>query len=217
MFELPASTIVDKVIPKNTFEEYATPKQKRLFTNLVSKIRWKNKLSQQTVNLHGKEIQEIQIFEIELKEKTSISELLILINRVIPYPILFEIRHEEYVMYSIAQKHSHPTNENQAVVDWTFSTEWKPVNESDFDLQLAHNLDHVYSEMCFNISGKKSFKDRDISKLIEMELKMKQLNFSIDKIRASIISCKQFNKKVELNRQLRIVLQEKEKEEKRYT
>jgi len=217
MFELPASTIVDKVIPKNTFEEYATPKQKRLFTNLVSKIRWSNKLSQQTVNLHGKEVQEIQIFDIELKEKTSISELLILINRVIPYPILFEIRYEEYVMFSIAQKHIHPTNENQTVIDWTFSTEWMPINESVFDIQLTNNLDHVYSEMCFSISGKKPFKDRDITKLIELEHKMKQLNSNIYKIRASIISCKQFNKKVELNRLLRIALQEKEQVEKGFS
>lgn len=209
MFDLPASTIVDKTIPKNTFDEYATPKQKRLFTNSVAKIKWANKLSEQTVNLHGNEVQEIQIFEIELKERTNISELISLMNRVIPYPILFEIRHEEFLMYSIAQKHSHPTNENQAVVDWTFTTEWKTQKESNFVLQLAHNLDFVFSEICFQISGKQSFKDRDISKLIELEQKMKQLNFSIEKLTTLIKSCKQFNRKVELNRKLRILKTEK--------
>jgi hypothetical protein len=38
---------------------------------------------------------------------------------------------------------------------------------------------------------------------------MKQLNFSIDKLSASIKSCKQFNRKVELNRKLRILKNEK--------
>ncbi|HEY5591859.1 MAG TPA: DUF4391 domain-containing protein [Paludibacter sp.] len=209
MFDLPASTIVDKPIPKNTFDEYATPKQKKLFTNIVAKIKWANKLSLQTINLQGNEVQEIQIFEIELKEKSNISELLLLMNRVIPYPILFEIKHEEFLMYSISQKHSHPTNENQAVVDWTFTTEWKTQKESSFVLQLAHNLDFVFSEICFQISGKQSFKDRDVIKLIELEQKMKQLNLSVEKLTASIKNCKQFNRKVELNRQLRILMDEK--------
>lgn len=214
MFDLPASTIVDKTIPKNTFDEYASSKQKRLFTNVVAKIKWANKLSQQTINLHGNEIKEIQIFEIELKERSNISELILLMNRVIPYPILFEIKHEDFLMYSIAQKHSHPTNENQAVVDWSFTTEWKTQKESSFVLQLANNLDFVFSEICFQISGKQSFKDRDVLKLIELEQKMKQLNFSIDKLAASIKTCKQFNRKVELNRQLRILRTEKKDLEK---
>lgn len=209
MFDLPASTIVDKPIPKNSFDEYATPKQKKLFTNVVAKIRWSNKLSQQTINLQGNEIQEIQIFEIVLKERSNISELLMLMNRVIPYPILFEIKYEEFLMYSISQKHSHPTNENQAVVDWTFTTEWKTQKESSFVMQLVHNLDFVFSEICFQISGKQSFKDRDVAKLIELEKKMKQINFSIDKLTASIKSCKQFNRKVELNRKLQILKTEK--------
>jgi len=38
---------------------------------------------------------------------------------------------------------------------------------------------------------------------------MKQLNLSIEKLTTSIKSCKQFNRKVELNRQLRILKTEK--------
>ena len=213
MFDLPVSTIVDKLIPKNTFEEYASPKQKKLFTNAVAKIKWANKLSSQTINLQGKEVQEIQIFEIELKERTNISELLMMINRVIPYPILFEIKHEAFLMYSISQKHSHPTNEHQAVVDWTFTTEWKTQKDFNFELQLAHNLDFVFTDICFQLSGKQSFKNRDITKLIELEQKMKQLNLSIDKLTNAIRSCKQFNRKVELNKQLQILGSEKKQME----
>jgi len=217
MFDLPASTIVNKNIPKKTFDEYATPKQKRLFTNVVSKIKWAYKLSQQTINLNGIEVKEIQIFEIELKEKSNINELLLLINRVIPYPILFEIKHEEFLMYSISQKHSHPTNENQAVVDWTFSTDWKTPKEPIFTLQLAHNLDFVFSEICFQISGIQSFKNRDVTKLIAVEQKMKLLNINIDKLSISIKNCKQFNRKVALFRQLRILSNEMEEFKSEFT
>ena len=53
--------------------------------------------------------------------------------------------------------------------------------------------------------------------LIESEIKMKQFNFTIEKLRSSIKSCKQFNKKVELNNKLRTTLKEKEKEESLYS
>ena len=209
MLKLPTSTIVDKIVPKNSFDEYATTKQKKLLTSVVARIKWLHKLSNQTVNLQGKEVIEIQVFELELKEQTNINDLLLLINRVIPYPILFVIRFNEEVMYSISKKHTHPTNENQAVVDWTFSTSWKNVVEDEFEISLSNSLDSVFQDICFKISGKNQGKEKDIETLIAKEQQLKQLNYSIEKITASMNKCKQFNKKVELNRQLQLFLNQK--------
>lgn len=211
MLKLPTSTIVDKIVPKNSFDEYATTKQKKLLTSVVARIKWLHKLSKQTVNLQGKEVIEIQVFELELKEQTNINELLLLINRVIPYPILFVIRHNEEIMYSISKKHTHPTNENQAVVDWTFSTSWKNVLEDEFEISLSNSLDSVFQEICFKISGKNQGKEKDIETLIAKEQLLKQLNSEIEKITTSMNKCKQFNKKVELNERLQKTLNQKNK------
>ena len=211
MLKLPTSTIVDKIVPKNSFDEYATTKQKKLLTSVVARIKWLHKLSNQTVNLQGKEVIEIQVFELELKEQTNIKELLLLINRVIPYPILFVIRHNEEIMYSISKKHTHPTNENQAVVDWTFSTSWKNVLEDEFEISLSNSLDSVFQEICFKISGKNQGKEKDIETLIAKEQLLKQLNSEIEKITTSMNKCKQFNKKVELNERLQKTLNQKNK------
>lgn len=73
MPKLPTSTIVDKIVPKNSFDEYATTKQKKLLTSVVTRIKWLHKLSNQTVNLQGKEVIEIQVFELELKEQTNVN------------------------------------------------------------------------------------------------------------------------------------------------
>lgn len=210
MLKLPPSTIVDKIVPKNSFDEYATTKHKKLLTSVVARIKWLHKLSNQTVNLQAKDVIEIQVFELELKEQTNINDLLLLINRVIPYPILFVLRFNEEVMYSISKKHTHPTNENQAVVDWTFSTSWKNVVEDEFEISLSNSLDSVFQEICFKISGKNQGKEKNIDELIEKEQRLKQLNYSIEKITASMNKCKQFNKKVELNRQLQELIREKE-------
>jgi len=210
MLNLPATTIVDKVIPKNSFEEYATPKQKKLLVSLVARIKWMYKLSAQTINLQGKEVSEIEVFEIELKEKSICTELLLLINKVIPYQILFVLRCNEEIMYSVSKKHVHPTNINQAVVDWTFTTSWVNVAEDQFEISLTNSLDFVFQEICFKISGKNRDKENDIESLIQKEQRLKQLNYSIDKITAAMNKCKQFNKKVELNRQLQLLIREKD-------
>ena len=209
MLKLPTSTIVDKIVPKNSFDEYATTKQKKLLTSIVARIKWLHKLSNQTVNLQGKEVIEIQVFELELKEQTNINELLLLINRVIPYPILFVLRFNEEVMYSISKKHTHPTNENQAVVDWTFSTTWINVLEDEFEITLSNSLDTVFQDICFKISGKNPGKEKDIETLIAKEQHLKQLNSEIEKITFSMNKSKQFNKKVELNRHLQELLNKK--------
>ena len=206
MLKLPTSTIVDKIVPKNSFDEYATTKQKKLLTSVVARIKWLHKLSNQTVNLQGKEVIEIQVFELELKEQTNVNELLLLINRVIPYPILFILRHNEEVMYSISKKHTHPTNENQAVVDWTFSTSWKNGVEDEFEISLSNSLDSVFQDICFIISGKNQGKEKDIETLIAKEQQLKQLNSEIEKTQKAIDKCRQFNKRVELNQKLQLIL-----------
>ena len=209
MLKLPATTIVEKIVPKNSFDEYATSKQKKLLTSHIARIKWLHKISTQTVNLQGKDVVEIQVFELELKEKSNINNILLLINKVIPYQILFVLRFEEEIMYSISKKHIHPTNENQAVVDWTFSTVWTNISEDQFEIALSNSLDYVFQDMCFKISGKVIGKEKDIETLIAKEQQLKQLNYSIEKITASMTKCKQFNKKVELNRQLQEFLNEK--------
>ncbi len=209
MLKLPASTIVDKIIPKNSFEEYATAKQRKLLSSHVARIKWLNKISIQTVNLQGKEINEIQVFEMELKGKFNINELMLLINKVIPYQILFVLRFNEEVMYSISKKHTHPSNENQAVVDWTFSTSWKNVVEDEFEISLSNSLDSVFQDICFKISGKNQGKEKDIETLIAKEQQLKQLNSEIEKTQKAIEKCRQFNKRVELNQKLQMILKQK--------
>lgn len=203
MFQLPASTIVNKTIPKNAFEDYTNSRQKKVLTNTISKIRWLNKLSSQTINLDGKEVSEIQIIEITLKQKESIPEITNVIDRVIPYNIIFLIRFENEIKLSSSQKHIHPTSENQAVVDWSFTSEWHNNEAFPYKLNLQQNLDYVYADICFQISGKRSTSNLDIKGLIAEEQQKKQLTDQIQKLEAKIKVCKQFNKKVELNLELK--------------
>ncbi|WP_430971640.1 DUF4391 domain-containing protein [Sunxiuqinia rutila] len=202
MFQLPQTTIVNKIIPKNAFDNYTSSKQKRMFTDKVAKIKWENKLSATTINLEGNEVEEIQIFSISLKEKDQIADLLQIIDRSIPYPIIFLVTHGEEAMISLSKKHPHPTNENTAVIDWTFTSAWFDKAKNSYQLNLRQSLDFIFNDLCFQLSGKPQSDTSDISALIQNEQQIKLLQQKITKLEQEIKRCKQFNRKVELNLEL---------------
>jgi len=202
-FNLPKQTQVNKSIPKNAFDNYTNNKQKKLFVDIIERIRWTNKLSVETINLEGKEISEIQIFQVTLRKKENIEKLLEIIDKSIPYHIIFVLNFEDQVKISVAQKHLHPTNENNAVIDWTFKSEWLNKDLIKYQLNLKGTLDSVIKDFCIQLSGKKDDVDLSLNELVEKEAQIEKLEKEIIKLKGQIKRSKQFNRKVELNALLR--------------
>ncbi len=211
LFNLPVQTIKNKGIPKNAFYGYTNTKQKQLFVDVVDKIKWGYNLSTATINLEGDEVQEIQIFEINLKKKYKIETVLSVIEKAIPYHIIFIVSFEDEIMLYTSQKHNSPTNENNTIVDWVFKTNWFLKEDDKYSLNLKGNLDLVYKDFCFQISDRLSESTTDLKSLIEKEQKLKELNNKISKLESQIKSCKQFNKKLELNVKLNNLKKSKSK------
>ncbi|GGB83132.1 DUF4391 domain-containing protein [Dyadobacter sediminis] len=201
LLNLPSTTRVDKIIPKNAFDTFTTSQQKKKFVDLVERIRWSNKLSSETINLSGTDIREIQIFLLELRNDEGFEELLEIINRAVPYPIIFCVVLDDKVMFSACQKHPHPTNADVAIVDWVYKSEWLGTENHSFELHLRRNLDFVYFDFCRQLSGK-SEKITGLAELTIYEQKIKKLSSSISKLESEVAKCKQFNKRVELNIEL---------------
>jgi hypothetical protein len=202
-FNLPKQTQINKSIPKNAFDAYTNSKQKKLFTDIIERIRWTNKLSVETINLEGKEISEIQIFQLTLRKKENIEKLLETIDKSIPYHIIFVLAFEGQFKISIAQKHLHPTNENNSVIDWTFKSEWLNKDLINYQLNLTGTLDSVIKDFCIQLSGKKDDVDLSLNELVEKESQIEKLENEINKLKSQIKRTKQFNRKVELNAFLR--------------
>lgn len=203
IFNLPASTSVQKVIPKNAFDAYTRSKQKKLFTDLVSRITWTHKLSAETTNLRAIDINEIQIFRIELKVKNDIQPVLDVIDKAIPYHIIFVVEHEEKAYISTSFKHLHPINQNNAVIDWTFKTDWQKAAAMKNKLILKKSLDSTYQDFCIQISGKSVTAGKTMIDLVAHCKEVDALEKEIQKLEASLANCKQFNRKVELNLKLK--------------
>jgi hypothetical protein len=207
LFSLPHTSKVNRVIPKNAFDRYTTAKQKKLFTELISRITWTHKLSPDTINLEAKDIKEIQLFKIELKVKQEIQSLLDIMDKSIPYPIIFMIEHGAMIYLSTSAKHPHPINEDNAVIDWTFKTEWFQQDQNKFYFQLKKNIDAVYHDFCIQLSGNYMMANKPLQELIILKKKVDALEKEIARLKSGISGSKQFNNKVDMN----LTLKEAEK------
>ena len=211
-FKLPNQTKVNRVVPKNAFDKYTNTKQKKLFIDKVLRITWTHKLSADTINLEGEDIQELQLFRVELKELDTIAPVLEIIDKAIPYPIIFWVQYDNQVYLSTTAKHPHPLKENHSVIDWTFQTEWFDQNtEQSYQLNLKNNLDAVYKDFCVQLSGKPEWKSKSMAAIVQQEQEIDGLEKAIKQLKSQMKGCKQFSQKVELN----IKVREKEQELKR--
>jgi len=199
-FELPKTTFVNRFIPKNAFDEYTNSSQKKRFSDKIEKITWLNKLSKETINLDGSEVNEIQIFEIKLKVKENILQLLNIIDKAIPYHIIFVLKFGEETYLSTSKKHNHINNENTAVIDWNFYSEWHSISNKRVSLQLKESIDFIYTNFCSQISG---FQSKNIKEIIENDSVKTKLKRQIEDLEIKIKKEKQFNLKVELNEKLK--------------
>lgn len=195
MFNLPKSCYVNKFIPKKVFYEKVgvSSNVKEEFINLVDRITWLYKLSEDTLGLtKTDEIEEIQIFQIDVKEKRIPLSVIKTITKGVQYKILFVIKYQDDYCYSIK-------------VEDIYSSEWNDNVEFNFN---AINLRTVYENIVKKII-KEETSEKSFSKIIEDNDYKKDLENKINKLQQKIKAEKQFNRKVELNKELNILLIER--------
>lgn len=197
--QLPKSAFVNKYVAKSKFYEHAvvSKRLKQTFIDKISRITWKYKLAENTINISKtKNVTEIQIFEIELKQLQIPKKALKLIDKSISYQILYRFVYDGNEAWGITLKESSKKE------DWYFS-EW---NENlTFDLS-GLNLETVYHNLV-KAFLKEEAKTRDNFKSqVEIDREIKRLETEIERLDKKIKKEKQFNRKVEMNqRRLEII------------
>lgn len=205
MLKLPSSTLVNRKIPKRKFYEklQANHQLKELFTQQVESIVWKYKLSKDTIRLEPKgDIEEIQVFEIYLKQMSYSQDILRSIDRAIPYPILHVLIYEEQVKLAIAYKERNRYDENRFVVHSYHESKWQPVDELRFDFIQGLDLKTVYENIIRNLLTVKAKHDTELASALERQAQIDKLMKECQRLESKIRNEKQFNRKVELNMEL---------------
>ncbi|MFD1127635.1 DUF4391 domain-containing protein [Paenibacillus provencensis] len=205
MFKLPSSTLVNRKIPKNKFYEklHANQHLKELFTEQVESIIWKHKLSKETIRLEPKDdIEEVQVFEVHLKERTYSLDLLRSIDKAIPYPILHVIVYEDQAKLAIAYKERNQTDDNRSVVRSYHESEWQPVEELKLDIIQGLDLKAVYENIIRQLLPISSKPEMELAAVLERQASIDKLRLECQRLESKIRGEKQFNRKVELNMEL---------------
>ncbi|MUT65663.1 DUF4391 domain-containing protein [Paenibacillus sp. NEAU-GSW1] len=205
MFQLPSSTLVNRKIPKNKFYEklQANHNLKGLFTNQVESIVWKHKLSKETIRLEPKDdIEEVQVFEIQLKEQSYSLDLLRSIDKAIPYPILYVLMYEGQTRLAIAYKERKQADDNHSVVRSYHESEWQLEGECKLDFLHGLDLKAVYENIIRLLLPFQSKPEFDLTSVLERQARIDKLVKECQRLESKIRSEKQFNLKVELNMEL---------------
>lgn len=194
-FNLPKEAIVNKHIPKNKFYEKAalSSRIQREFVDKIQKITWKYKLAEETIGISKTEaVTEIQIFDIELKEEVIPTSILKVIDKSIPYQILYRLIFNENIAYGITLK------ESNKVENYYFS-EWNENLNFDF---TGISLERLYQKLVkVFIKGDKK-EDDSFSELISRDSRIKELEKEINGMQSKMKKEKQFNRQVEINKVL---------------
>lgn len=196
MFDLPKKCFVNKFIPKKVFYEKVgvSSKVKDEFVNVVDRITWLYKLSEDIIGItKTEEIEEIQIFQIDVKEKRIPLSVIKTITKGVQYKILFIIKFQNEYCYAIK-------------VEDIYNSEWN--DNIDFDFN-AINLKILYENIVKKII-KEDTNEKVFSKIIEDNTYKIELEKKINKLQQKIKLEKQFNRKVELNRELNLLIKEME-------
>lgn len=207
MFKFPERTYFNKRIPKQKFYEKLKVNRKleRQFTNEIESIYWKNKLSPETLNVEaGEQVKEIEIFEINLKERKISNNIIEIIDREIPYHIVFVLRYKDLVQLWISYKESSKNRDGKFKVDSYYHTKWEKLNNVTLSIE-GLTLDKIYENFLFQIAGGKLQLDdgADLKEAVTKAKAQDKLQAQIQKLEHKIANEKQFNRQVKLMGELR--------------
>ena len=207
MIDLPESTEFNKRIPKQKFYEHLsiTPKLKQGFVNQIKSIIWRNKIASTTMNIaEGKTVTELEVFEIHLNGQELDENVLLQIDREVPYHILFILVYEGKYQAWIGYKEASRSGSNAFKVNRYYHTEWL---EQSGPALLVEGLDTdaIYENLVRQIAGNRleAKTGESLKVVIVQEVQREKMMKQVKILEAKIRKEKQLNKQVQLNAKLK--------------
>lgn len=209
MLDLPKSTEFNRRIPKQKFYENltVTPAMKKIFTEQIKMIYWRNKLAASTLNIAaGEQVTEIEVFEVRLSTPGLDENVLRLIDREIPYHILFLLEYEGKYQAVMGYKEAAVSGKAVFKVERYYHTD--RMGEKELPLHLEGlTLDAVYENFIRQMAGNSlgSTENMALKESVGQQKQREQLEKQIATLEARIRKEKQPKKKFELATKAKIL------------
>lgn len=214
IYNFPHKALVNRNIPKTKFYEHAsiTRTVKDAFISQIQQITWAYKLSPETTNLAAlKGLFEIEVFNIQLKTPELNEGVLLSIDKAIPHPILFQLLFEDKIRIVLAYKRMSEADETKWLIEKYLSSEWfslKTTEQLKQPLPIALNLGGLYEQMLKALMPIAANEGENIKAQSERLSQIQRKQREIAQLQGKMKNEKQFNRKVEMNHQLKTLQQQ---------
>lgn len=227
VLNIPKSCEVGNTIYKKLFYENAelSTSDKALFTDVINKITWLYCLKPETLNILQykddiRDYPEIEVIEVQVGKDTKLHRISEIIMRTIPYPMLLVFKLEDKIRLCVAHQRINLNDSRKNTIEDFIYTEWLGGDSSLFeklDIKKMRftNFYMLYSDIVDSISV------FNISNIIPAEVALtgveaRKLSMDIEALEQdiSILKAKlkketQFNRKMELNIEIKRLEKEK--------
>lgn len=211
LFDYPKKAAFGRILPKNKIYEHAGPSSamKELFVRQVDQITWKYKLAPETINIPAtKAVPEIQIFTISLKTGELKEDVLRCIDKAIPFPIIYEVSHAGKCRAVAAYKRPSEADSAKWVVSSYFQTGWLPDDVTRKALPIALDLGALYEELFAPLIPHPPKAGETLQQRVERAETIRSQQQKLAKTETRLNKEKQFNRKVEINAEIRTMKQQ---------
>lgn len=206
MLELPKTTEFGRRVPKQKFYEHldVSSEVKRLFVEQIRLITWSNKLSPQTMNIaEGQTVSEIEVFHIKLTGQELDKRTLELMDKQIPYHILFLLeRPDGTARLSVSYKEAAQTGDNAFRLRQSYATEFAPPESLTLPLD-ALDMDGLYASIVRTIAGDAfAAPEQPLEQAVAQAQEKEKLQRQIAQLKAKMKKEKNLGKQMELRREI---------------
>lgn len=202
----PKQATFGRILPKNKIYEHsgANTRLKDLFVKQVEQIVWQYKLAPETINLPAKPgVPEVQIFAIQLKTPEINLDVLRSIDGAVQFPIVFELCFDGRTQVVAAYKRPSESDASRWVLSEYFATEWLPSEVQRTAMPLALDLGSLYEQVLQRLIPLLSRQQESLADLVTRVEQVAAKQREVEKTASKLAKEKQFNRKVEINSNLR--------------
>jgi Domain of unknown function (DUF4391) len=206
LFHYPKQAAFERVLPKSKIYEHSKPTGavKELFVKQVDKIIWQYKLAPETINLPAKpSVPEIQVFTIALKTPELSEDVLRCIDQAIPLPIFYQLTFANRIKIKAAYKRPSDADASKWVTESYFETDWLDKDSDRAELPVVLDLAGLYEHLLRPLMPLPPRAGESLKTQVERLSLLRTKQNEYRKLEIRLNNERQFNRKVELNAQLR--------------
>jgi hypothetical protein len=227
---IPDSCFIGNTIYKKLFYENAdlSTGDKSLFMDVIGKITWIYCLKPETINIppfkdQVRDYPEIEVIQVDVNKDYKLKRIAEIIMRTIPYPMLLIFKWEDKKQLYVAHQRVSQSDSSKNTIEEFISTDWLDNDSALFaklDIRQMRftNFFTLYSDIVDAIS---IYKVSDViadsasitgAEARALSAQIEEIEGQITSLRAKLKKETQFNRKMELN----IEIKKLEKERQRY-